>query len=201
MIGGAFLCFEGTEKLVHKSPHPRRTLPDPNADLVELERDTIKGAVRTDFVLSAEIIAITLGAVVDTSMPSRIGVLVAIALIMTAGVYGLVAAIVKLDDLGLHLQERNKGTARTIGRVIVTAAPWLMKLLSVAGTVAMFLVGGGIIVHGLPVLHRASDAVSARVGGLMPLVFDAIVGLAAGATVVGVVAFIKHVWARRSHEE
>jgi predicted DNA repair protein MutK len=200
MTGGMFLCFEGTEKLVHKSPHARRTLPDPNADLLQLERDKVKGAIRTDFVLSAEIIAITLGTVVDTSMPSRIGVLVSIALIMTAGVYGLVAAIVKLDDLGLHLQARNNGIARAIGRAIVTAAPWLMKLLSVAGTVAMFLVGGGIIVHGLPVLRHAGDALSSRIGrfhGLTPLVFDAVVGLAAGATVVGVVAFIKHVWPRR----
>jgi predicted DNA repair protein MutK len=167
---------------------------------MQLERDKVKGAVRTDFVLSAEIIAITLGAVVDTSMPARIGVLVGIAFIMTAGVYGLVAAIVKLDDLGLHLQERDNGIARAIGRAIVTAAPWLMKLLSVAGTVAMFLVGGGIIVHGLTVLHHAGDALSARVGtlgGLTPLLFDAVVGLAAGATAVGVVSFIKRVWPRR----
>ena len=202
MIGGTFLCFEGMEKLVHKSPHPSRTVTDPNADLMQLERDKVKGAVRTDFVLSAEIIAITLGAVVNTSVAARVGVLVGISLIMTAGVYGLVAVIVKLDDLGLHLQERDNGIARSIGRAIVTAAPWLMKLLSVAGTAAMFLVGGGIIVHGLPVLHHASDAMSARVGtlgGLTPLLFDAVVGLAAGATVVGVVSVVKHVWPRRSH--
>jgi len=204
MIGGTFLCFEGMEKLVHRSPHPSRIVPDPNADLMQLERDKVKGAVRTDFVLSAEIIAITLGAVADTSMPARVGVLVSIALIMTAGVYGLVAAIVKLDDLGLHLQKRDNGIARAIGRAIVTAAPWLMKLLSVAGTAAMFLVGGGIIVHGLPVLHNAGDALSATVGilgGLTPLLFDAAVGLAAGATVVGVVAVIKRVWPRRGHGE
>jgi len=204
MIGGTFLCFEGMEKLVHKSPHPSRTVTDPNADLMQLERDKVKGAVRTDFVLSAEIIAITLGAVADTSMPARVGVLVGIALIMTAGVYGLVAAIVKRDDLGLHLQKRDNGIARAIGRAIVTAAPWLMKLLSVAGTAAMFLVGGGIIVHGLPILHDAGDALSATVGilgGLTPLLFDAAVGLAAGATVVGVVAVIKRVWPRRGHGE
>jgi predicted DNA repair protein MutK len=200
MIGGTFLCYEGMEKLVHKPPHPSRIVPDANADLMQLERDKVKGAVRTDFVLSAEIIAITLGAVADTSMPVRVGVLVGIALIMTAGVYGLVAAIVKLDDLGLHLQKRDNGIARAIGRAIVTAAPWLMKLLSVAGTAAMFLVGGGIIVHGLPVLHNAGDALSATVGilgGLTPLLFDAVVGLAAGAIVVGVVAAIKRVWPRR----
>jgi uncharacterized protein len=124
-------------------------------------------------------------------------------LIMTAGVYGLVAAIVKLDDLGRYLQERNNGIARAIGRAVVRVAPWFMKLLSVAGTLAMFLVGGGIIVHGLPVLHHASDALNARVGtlgGLTPLLFDAVVGLAAGATVVGAVAFIKQVWPRRSHD-
>ena len=204
MIGGTFLCFEGMEKLVHKSPHASRTVPDPNADLMQLERDKVKGAVRTDFVLSAEIIAITLGAVVNTSMAARVGVLVGISLIMTAGVYGLVAAIVKLDDLGLHLQKRNNGIARAIGRAIVTAAPWLMKLLSVAGTAAMFLVGGGIIVHGLSVLHHAGDALSARVGtlgGLTRLLFDAVVGLAAGAIVVGVVAVIQRVWPRRSHGE
>jgi predicted DNA repair protein MutK len=204
MIGGAFLCFEGMEKLVHKSPHPSRTVPDPNADLMQLERDKVKGAVRTDFVLSAEIIAITLGAVVNTSTAARVGVLVGISVIMTAGVYGLVAAIVKLDDLGLHLQKRDNGIARAIGRAIVAAAPWLMKLLSVAGTAAMFLVGGGIIVHGLSVLHHAGDALSARVatlGGLTPLLFDAVVGLAAGAIVVGVVTVIQRVWPRRSHGE
>ena len=201
MIGGTFLCFEGMEKLVHKSSHSDRALPDPNADPLQLERDKIKGAVRTDFVLSAEIIAITLGTVATSSMPTRAGVLVGIALIMTAGVYGLVAAIVKLDDLGLYLERRDSGTAQAIGRAIVNAAPWLMKLLSVAGTVAMFLVGGGILVHGLAPLHHARDALvvhSGNFAGLATLPFDLLVGLAAGAAAVGLVIASKRIWPRRN---
>jgi predicted DNA repair protein MutK len=202
MIGGTFLCFEGMEKLVHPSPHAGRSTPDPDTDARQLERDKIKGAVRTDFVLSAEIIAITLGKVADSSMPVRVGVLVTVAVIMTAGVYGLVAAIVKLDDLGLYLQKRDGGLARSLGRAIVTAAPWLMKLLSVAGTAAMFLVGGGILVHGLPFLHRAGEALAAGVGalgGLTPLMVDAVAGITAGATVLGVVTLVTRIRRGRSH--
>ena len=195
MIGGTYLCFEGAEKLIHRSAPPAPALPDPNSDLAQLERDKIKGAVRTDFVLSAEIITITLGTVAHTSMAVRVAVLAGIAVIMTVGVYGLVAAIVKFDDLGFHLQRRAGGSAQFIGRALVAAAPWLMKFLSVAGTAAMFLVGGGILVHGLSILHHARDALVAAVGafaGILPVLFDALTGLAAGAAVAGLVIAIQH---------
>ncbi|MBP6320350.1 MAG: DUF808 domain-containing protein, partial [Rubrivivax sp.] len=157
MVGGAFLCYEGFEKIAHrflpggheeKPPlqERARVLADPALDLVALERDKIKGAVRTDFILSAEIVAITLGTVADASFSTQLTVLSGIAVVMTVGVYGFVAGIVKLDDLGLWLSGRDSGAAQALGRGIVRAAPWLMKGLSVAGTAAMFLVGGGILV-------------------------------------------------------
>jgi predicted DNA repair protein MutK len=166
MVGGAFLCFEGAEKLAHRLLHSRaeddahraelaRAVSDTQVDLVQFERDKIKGAVRTDFILSAEIIAITLGTVAAAPFVTQVSVLVGIALLMTVGVYGFVAGIVKLDDLGLWLSRRPGAMAQALGRGIVGAAPWLMKALSVAGTVAMFLVGGGILVHGVPALHHA----------------------------------------------
>lgn len=196
MVGGAFLCFEGVEKLAHRFLHSReedeahhaeltKALQDPKGDLVALERDKIKGAVRTDFVLSAEIIAITLGTVAAAPMATRVMVLVAIALAMTVGVYGLVAGIVKLDDLGLWLSRRASAAWQGLGALIVRAAPWLMKALSVAGTAAMFLVGGGILVHGVPALHHAVQAAVAGLGGaaelLLSLLADGMIGIAAGA--------------------
>ena len=211
MFGGAFLCFEGVEKLAHKWLHGggddahdaelARMLTDPSVDVMQLERDKVKGAVRTDFVLSAEIIAITLGAVAAATLPVRIAVLVGIALIMTVGVYGFVALIVKLDDLGLHLQTRASGVARGIGRAILAAAPWLMKALSVAGTLAMFLVGGGIIAHGVPALHHASAAFAAVAGALAwlaPLLFDLLLGVLVGVLALLLVTAIKRVWPRRA---
>lgn len=201
MAGGAYLCFEGVEKLAHKvlrsagedaAHHAElsKALVDPQVDLVALEHDKVKGAVRTDFVLSAEIIAITLGAVAGSAFTTQVAVLVGISLIMTAGVYGLVAGIVKLDDAGLYLSRQASDAAQSFGRGILAAAPWLMKVLSVAGTAAMFLVGGGIISHGWPALHQASEAVAqgmGAVGGvgpalawLAPLGFDAVVGIAIG---------------------
>jgi predicted DNA repair protein MutK len=166
MLGGAFLCYEGVEKLAHRflpgadgeAAHGAklaRALADPSADLVALERDKIKGAVRTDFILSAEIIVISLGAAAGASLGTQAAVLSVVALAMTVGVYGLVAGIVKLDDLGLWLTQRPGGGAQALGRGILAAAPWLMKGLSVAGTAAMFLVGGGILVHGIAPLHHA----------------------------------------------
>ncbi len=202
MLGGAFLCFEGFEKLAHKFLHGaagdetqaeaqalRRAAADPQLDLVALERDKIRGAVRTDFILSAEIIAITLGTVAGADFMTRLLVLSGIAIVMTVGVYGLVAGIVKLDDAGLALSRR-PATAG-LGRAILAAAPWLMKALSVAGTAAMFLVGGGILTHGLPgahaLIHHAVQALGLSGGlqSLAELLADALTGVLAGALIVG----------------
>ena len=199
MIGGAFLCFEGAEKLAHKFLHSQgdvdqhhakltQALQNPAIDLVALEKDKIKGAIRTDFILSAEIIAITLGTVADKPFLTQLIVLAGIALVMTVGVYGFVAGIVKLDDLGLWLSRRPGAAAQAAGRAILRAAPWLMKALSVAGTAAMFLVGGSIIVHGVPMLHHAIEQTSAGLTGLahavVPTLADGLVGLLAGALVL-----------------
>lgn len=206
MIGGAFLCYEGFEKLAHKFLHAKgeddahhaelvKAVADPAVDLVALERDKIKGAVRTDFILSAEIIAITLGTVADKPFGTQAAVLVAIAVAMTIGVYGLVAGIVKLDDAGLALSRSASGAMQALGRGILVVAPWLMKALSVAGTAAMFLVGGGILVHGLPVLHHAVvDFTIDLAGGWQLLVgtlADALVGIVAGALVLAAVTLFK----------
>ncbi len=199
MLGGAFLCFEGVEKLAHRFLHSqaedeahraelKRALENPKIDLVALERDKIKGAVRTDFVLSAEIIAITLGTVATAPMGTRFAVLATIALLMTVGVYGLVAGIVKLDDLGLWLSRRASAAWKSLGALILRAAPWLMKALSVAGTAAMFLVGGGILVHGVPALHHMVQGLAKGLGGvaqvLVTSLADGLVGVAVGAVLV-----------------
>ena len=206
MVGGAYLCFEGFEKLAHRFMHSRaddaqqhaelkQALADPKVDLVALERDKIKGAIRTDFVLSAEIIAITLGTVASASFTTQVVVLTGIALLMTVGVYGFVAGIVKLDDLGLWLSRRPGAVAQALGRSIVRAAPWLMKALSVAGTAAMFLVGGGILVHGVPVLDHAIEQAVQQHGTvaqlLLPSVADAAVGMLAGALVLALVLLVR----------
>ena len=212
MIGGAFLCYEGMEKLAHRFLHradaatghdeTTRKLADLALDPVAFEKDKIKGAIRTDFVLSAEIIAITLGTVATAAFGTRVTVLVGIALLMTVGVYGFVAGIVKLDDAGLHLARSDpaqplSGAKRALGHGLLRTAPWLMKALSVAGTVAMFLVGGGILTHGVPRLDHAIDALAAAVGtlplggllqALTPMVLDALVGVVAGAAVLLVVS-------------
>jgi predicted DNA repair protein MutK len=204
MLGGAYLCFEGAEKLAHKFLHSKEeddrhhaelthALADPAVDMVALEKDKIKGAVRTDFILSAEIIVISLGTVATAPLLSKVGVLVAIAIIMTVGVYGLVAGIVKLDDLGLHLQQKSSAALKGIGNVLLIAAPMLMKTLAIVGTAAMFMVGGGILVHGLPALHHMQEAASALAGSvpgggvIASTLFDAVVGVLAGALVVLVV--------------
>ena len=199
MIGGAFLCFEGVEKLAHRLMHSKaedeahrseltRALEDPQIDLLALERERIKGAVRTDFVLSAEIIVIALGTVAGAPFTTQVGVLASIAVLMTIGVYGFVAGIVKLDDLGLWLARRTGAAARLLGALILRAAPWLMKLLSVAGTVAMFLVGGGILVHGVAPLHHAVEAAVQGVGGaaasLLSGVAGGLIGVLAGAVLL-----------------
>ncbi|TXH88289.1 MAG: DUF808 domain-containing protein [Rhodoferax sp.] len=193
MLGGAFLCFEGFEKLAHKFLHTAQedaaheaelmqALADPAVDLLALEKEKVKGAIRTDFILSAEIIAITLGTVQTQSWTTQLAVLSTIALLMTVGVYGLVAGIVKLDDLGLYLNRRASSLAQAVGAGILWAAPWLMKLLSVAGTAAMFLVGGGILVHGLPGMPHWE--------GLAALALDGGVGVLAGALVLAAVTLL-----------
>lgn len=207
MVGGAFLCYEGVEKLAHALLHGKeeegarhaelaRAVADDKIDLVALERQKIGGAVRTDFVLSAEIIAITLGTVTDAPFMTRVVVLAGIAVIMTAGVYGIVAAIVKLDDGGLYLCRR-KGEGAGVrllqgfGRGILRAAPWLMKGLSVAGTVAMFMVGGGILSHGVPALHHGIETLVEDLGGAIaavtPVLMHIAVGIVTGAVVLGAV--------------
>jgi len=213
MIGGAFLCFEGAEKLAHKLLHSKaedeaheeelaRALMNPAVDLRVVEKDKIKGAVRTDFILSAEIIAITLGTVAGSELPVRIGVLAGIAVIMTIGVYGLVAGIVKIDDLGLHLSRRTSAGARKIGAMILRAAPWLMKGLSVAGTAAMFLVGGGILVHGVPPLvHALEHWAEVAAGGLDWLLsglLNGLAGIVAGALVLGGVTLAQRMLGRKA---
>ncbi len=220
MLGGAFLCYEGFEKLAHKLLHGRQedsahhaervnALADPAVDLVAFEKDKIKGAVRTDFILSAEIIAITLGTVAASPFVTQVTVLSGIAILMTIGVYGLVAGIVKLDDGGLHLSRKTGEGAwprfqRSFGSVVLKAAPYLMKGLSVAGTAAMFLVGGGILTHGIPSLHHGIEGLAERfgnlpgVGGLLkavaPTLMDGVAGIVAGALVLLVVTVAQRSW-------
>jgi len=222
MLGGAFLCFEGFEKLAHKFLHPATeseahaelvdALKNPAVDMVAFEKDKIKGAIRTDFILSAEIIVITLGTVAEVSFTQQVTVLVGIALIMTVGVYGLVAGIVKLDDGGLYLSKKAglgglQAMQRRLGRLILLAAPYMMKSLSVIGTAAMFMVGGSILVHGVPALHHLSqDAVghvaasipaawlAATAAFVLPILIDALIGIAAGALILLVITLGTKTW-------
>ena len=220
MLGGAFLCFEGFEKLVHKLMHGRdedqahhaelaSALANPAVDLVAFEKDKIKGAVRTDFILSAEIIAITLGTVATSPFVTQVTVLSGIAVIMTIGVYGLVAGIVKLDDGGLTLSRKvgSSGWAslqRSVGRGVLKATPYLMRGLSIAGTAAMFLVGGGILTHGVPALHHWIEDLAQKVGVLpgaggvlkavVPTLLDGVAGIVSGALVLGVVTVVQRAW-------
>jgi predicted DNA repair protein MutK len=206
MVGGAYLCFEGVEKLAHKLFHGpaeqaaheaelMQALADPGVDLAQVERDKIQGAVRTDFILSAEIVAITLGTVAQAPWLQQFTVLAGVALLMTVGVYGLVGAIVKLDDAGLWLMQRPaSGWQQALGRALVGAAPRLMKLLTVVGTWAMFLVGGGILAHGWPALHHATAHVAEGwpplAAWLWPFITDTVLGVAAGAAVLALVSFV-----------
>jgi uncharacterized protein len=198
MIGGSFLCFEGFEKIAHKLLHSAKedsahhaalvkAIADPAVDLVAFERDKIKAAVRTDFILSAEIIVISLGTVASSSFGLRVAALCGIALVMTVGVYGLVAAIVKLDDVGLYLS-KGHGSGRWLGRLILALAPYLMRGLSLAGTAAMFIVGGGIVAHGVAPVHHAIEAASSTVGGVLGALvstgLNALVGIVVGGVLV-----------------
>ena len=219
MLGGAYLCYEGFEKLAHafseRDEDPARrarrieALGDPAIDMAALERDRIKGAVRTDFILSAEIIAITLGTVAGEPLVTQTAVLAGIALAMTAGVYGLVAGIVKLDDGGLLLSKRSGSGSwaraqRALGRAILAAAPWMMKGLSVAGTAAMFLVGGGILTHGFAPLGHWIEAQAAGRGAVAaavgPALMNGLFGLAAGALVLGAVTVVRRLLPQQQDE-
>ena len=202
MIGGAYLCFEGFEKLAHKYLHSPaedaqhhdqhvQALADSKVDMCALEKDKIKGAIRTDFILSAEIIVIALGTVANAPFSQQVAVLCAIAVFITAGVYGLVAGIVKLDDAGLYLSRKTSGAARALGALLLAGAPLLMKLLSVLGTIAMFMVGGGILVHAVGPLHHLQDNAAAAAGtvagigpflaAITPALVDGVAGLITGA--------------------
>jgi predicted DNA repair protein MutK len=208
MVGGAFLCFEGFEKIAHRLLHSKaeddahheelaKANADPAVDLCAVEKQKIKGAIRTDFVLSAEIIAITLGTVADAPFVQQVVVLAGIALAMTVGVYGIVALIVKLDDIGYFLSRRPGAIARGIGAGILRAAPWLMKTLSVVGTAAMFMVGGGILTHGIKAIHHliensaehsmALPYIGSVLAGVLPTLLDAAFGVLAGGLVFVVV--------------
>ena len=213
MLGGAFLCYEGVEKLAHKFLHSKSeedahhrdlivAVASPEVDLVAYEKEKIKGAIRTDFVLSAEIIVITLGTIAAVKFGQQVAVLVGIAIIMTIGVYGFVAGIVKLDDLGLHLSKKSgngllPSMQRRIGAAILAAAPYLMKGLSIVGTAAMFMVGGSILVHGIPPLNHAIEGIARRaetipaiggaLRGITPTLLDAVAGIVAGAVVLMIV--------------
>lgn len=222
MLGGGFLCFEGVEKLVHKFLHGESAeraehaklitaVANPEVDLVAVEKEKIKGAVRTDFILSAEIVAIALGTVAEASFVTRLVVLTGLGLLMTVGVYGLVAGIVKLDDLGQYLTEKGTaaggsgGAQRVAGAALLRVAPLLMKLLSIAGTAAMFLVGGGILTHGIPGLHdwvhHQSESLHAVPGAAFAFatLVDVIVGVVVGAIAVLIVFAFKRVRQRPRH--
>jgi len=213
MIGGAFLCFEGVEKLAHKflhkgedeQAHAKRlaAVQDANVDMVAFEKDKIRGAIRTDFILSAEIIVISLGTLGGRTFIEQVMTLVAIAAIMTVGVYGLVGGIVKLDDAGLALtaDTRDRSWARfkrAFGRGILYSAPYLMKFLSIAGTAAMFLVGGGILVHSIPALHHLIQPYThGGWGVLWENLFNAGVGVVAGAVILAVVTAVQRLRGKR----
>jgi predicted DNA repair protein MutK len=208
MIGGAYLCFEGVEKVLHKFFHNKvedkhhhdelvNALANENVDMVEFEKNKIKGAIRTDFILSAEIIVIAMAAAKDKELSVQVGVLCAIAALMTVGVYGLVAGIVKLDDIGLHLSKAKAKVQQSIGKAILWFAPWLMKFLSFAGTLAMFLVGGGILAHGFHqaevFLHFLEHKVEhiTFLHAALPLIFNAALGAIVGYVVLLVVSGVK----------
>jgi len=219
MIGGAFLCYEGFEKLAHKYLHSaeddaqhkaahKAAVANPQVDLVQMEKDKVKGAVRTDFILSAEIIVISLGTVAGAALSQQVAVLVTIAVAMTIGVYGLVAAIVKMDDAGLNLSQSQNGAVRGIGKGLLAAAPRLMKVLSVVGTAAMFMVGGGIIAHAIEAVHHFSQGVAASVADvpgvgpvlafLAPILVDALIGVLVGAAVLAVVLLAKRLFGKKA---
>jgi predicted DNA repair protein MutK len=202
MLGGLFLCFEGAEKIIeklfHSAPEHDSSANLQIEDRVEYEQDKIKGAIRTDFILSAEIIVIALGTVAQETFTNQLAVLSVIAVLMTLGVYGLVALIVKLDDMGLYLLAKPDAgsVTKAVGRGLLAFAPKLMKLLAIAGTLAMFMVGGGILTHGWHFVSEYIDAMSVEIASqsltvlthVLPSVFSALFGLIAGIVVVMVIS-------------
>ncbi|EKY3090554.1 DUF808 domain-containing protein [Cronobacter dublinensis] len=213
MVGGAFLCFEGVEKVLH-SLHARKHKETPEQKQQRLdaiakqdpkvyERDKVKGAVRTDFILSAEIVAITLGIVAEAPLINQVLVLSGIAVLVTLGVYGIVGVIVKLDDMGYWLADKRSALARGVGKGLLVTAPWLMKALSVLGTIAMFLVGGGIVVHGVAPLHHAIEHWAQGLGGVgaavMPTVLNLVLGFIIGAVVLAAVSLIGRLRGKPAH--
>ena len=212
LIGGSFLCFEGVEKLVHHFFHKHdedremqrqarlEAMTDTSVDVVALEKEKVSGAIRTDFILSAEVIVLTLGIVAAASFGQQVITLIAIAVAMTVFVYGLVGGIVKIDDLGLWLS-RKGGVSAVIGRGLVASAPILMKVLSVVGTLAMFLVGGGIVVHNVPAVHHAVAALLPQSGwgnSIGNALASLVVGVIVGALVRGVVSLVKRLFGGKS---
>ncbi|GGK81104.1 membrane protein [Amphritea balenae] len=210
MLGGLFLCFEGFEKVAHKFLHSaeedaahraelKSVLSQTKQDVLEFEKRKIKGAIRTDFILSAEIIVLTLGTVAAEPLKVQLGVLIGMSMLVTVGVYGLVAGIVKLDDLGLYLAQKPEAGAitRKLGQGILATAPKLMKALSVVGTIAMFMVGGGILVHGLPFLHHFIEHLTgdmvALAAMLLPILLEALVGVIAGGLVLLIIELSKKI--------
>ena len=214
MIGGLFLSYEGVEKIMHTLQHKKaQTSKEAQLELIQTEQDLatyetekIKGAVRTDFILSAEIVVISLGTVAAASFLTKVTVLSVIAVAMTVGVYGFVALIVKIDDIGLHLTEQASNFKQRIGRGLLAFAPILMKTLSVVGTAAMFLVGGGIINHAIPFVHHFTEdtveyvqdipTMGSIVGSVTPMLINLVVGILAGILVVIVVTLVQKVWSK-----
>lgn len=212
MIGGLFLCYEGVEKVLHSLHHKKakteeeasQELTAIETDMATFEKDKVKGAIRTDFILSAEIVVISLGTVAAATFSTKVMVLTVIAILMTVGVYGFVAMIVKIDDLGLYLTQQASSFKQTIGRGLLAFAPKLMKTLTIVGTIAMFLVGGGIISHGVPLLHHFTEGsvdyaehiptVGSIVGALTPTLINLVIGFVAGLIVLAIVSLIKKVW-------
>ncbi|TDR31183.1 DUF808 domain-containing protein [Hydromonas duriensis] len=212
MVGGAYLCFEGFEKVAHKLLHSKheddahhdeliKAIENEDVDMVQFEKDKIKGAIRTDFVLSAEIIVITLGTVAAEPFVNQLAVLSAIAVIMTVGVYGLVAGIVKMDDVGFYLSSLKgikNAASRKTGAFLLWFAPRLMQTLTVVGTAAMFMVGGGIIAHGLPFLHHFVQNMTANMSGMSHFLTETAlnlgVGFIAGAVVLLTVKLLTKVF-------
>lgn len=204
MIGGVFLCFEGVEKVLHtfearkhkETPEAREQRLNAMAaqEPREFERDKVKGAIRTDFILSAEIVAITLGIVAEAPLLNQVLILSGIAVLVTIGVYGMVGIIVKLDDMGYWLAEKRAALAQALGKSLLFIAPWLMKILSVVGTLAMFLVGGGIVVHGIAPLHHAIEHMAqgsnSIVAALLPVLANLVLGFIIGAIVLSAVKLI-----------
>lgn len=211
MIGGLFLCYEGVEKVLHSLQHKKATTQEAaeaefNAienDLAKFEKEKIKGAIRTDFILSAEIVVISLGTVATAAFGTKVMVLSTIAILMTVGVYGFVAMIVKIDDLGLYLTDQASSFKQSVGRGLLAFAPKLMKTLTIVGTIAMFLVGGGIIAHTIPWFHHFTEdsvdyvqhlpAMGNIIGAVTPTLINLAIGFVAGLLVFIVIAIIQKI--------